>query len=155
MDAFLEHLAERTGDRGRLEPQTAVILTVDIADQHIHRRIITLFGQRQHFLNSTVSNFSSGTGRNGNVPSKLVAGVKRLSNPHSVPPPKLVPLTRSNVPSSSILITETPEPMLTSRHGNCGVGLLSKMTPYCGGFGLGRSNCSGSFFCLSTWERCE
>lgn len=41
-------------------------------------------------------------------------------------------------------MSDTPEPMLTSRHGNCGVGLLSKVTPYFGGSGLGRSKIWGT-----------
>ena len=41
-------------------------------------------------------------------------------------------------------MSDTPEPMLTSRHGNCGVGLLSKETPYFGGSGLGRSRIWGT-----------
>ena len=72
-------------------------------------------------------------------PSKLVAGVNKLSRPHNVPPPKLVPLTRSNAPSSSTLMIETPDPMLTSKQGSCGVGFLSNVTPYFGGSGLGLS----------------
>lgn len=84
-----------------------------------------------------------GTNENGDILSKLVTGVKRLSNPHRVPLPRLVPLTCSNFPSLSILITEMPEPMLTSKHGSCGVGLVSKMTPYCSRFTLGHSNPSG------------
>jgi hypothetical protein len=77
---------------------------------------------------------------NVHAPSNVVAGVSRLSKPHSVPPPRLVPDTRSNAPSSSTLIIDTPDPMLTSRHGSCGVGLLSNVTPYLGGSGLGLSS---------------
>ena len=61
------------------------------------------------------------------TPSKVVAGVSRLSRPHNVPPPRLVPLTRSKVPSSFTLMTDTPEPIFTSKHGNWG-GLLSNVT---------------------------
>lgn len=73
------------------------------------------------------------------LPSKLVAGVNKLSRPHNVPPPKLVPLTRSNAPSSSTLMIETPDPMFTSKQGSCGVGFLSNVTPNFGGSGLGLS----------------
>ena len=77
------------------------------------------------------------------APSKVVAGVSMLRRPHSVPPPKLVPLTRSNEPSSSTLTIDTPEPMFTSRHGSCGTGSCTNDTAYFGGSGLGRSNTGG------------
>lgn len=34
---------------------------------------------------------------------------------------------------------DTPEPMFTTKHGSCGVGLLTKDIPYFGGLGLGLS----------------
>src|ERR1700677_4072792 len=77
------------------------------------------------------------------TPSNEVAGVSRDSKPHNVPPPRLVPLTRSNVPSSSTLMMETPDPILTSRHGNWGVGFPSNVTANFAGFGFGRSRDAG------------
>ena len=73
-----------------------------------------------------------------NISSKLLASVSRPSRPHRVPPPRLVPLTRSNFPDSSILRILTPEPILTSKQGSLGVGSLSNRGSYIGGVGLGR-----------------
>lgn len=57
-----------------------------------------------------------------------------------MPPPRLVPLTRSKEPSRSTLTIDTPEPMLTSRHGNCGSaeGDGANVTENFGGSGEGR-----------------
>ena len=51
-------------------------------------------------------------------------------------------LARSNAPSSesSTLMIDTPEPIFINRQGSCGVGILSKVTPYFGGSGLVRSS---------------
>src|SRR6266436_8122578 len=85
-------------------------------------------------------------------PSKVVAGVNNDNKPHKVPPPRLVPLTRSNVPSPSTLMMETPDPMLTSRHGSCGVGFPSNVTAYFGGLGPGRSSAaSDGDACATDW----
>ena len=94
---------------------------------------------------------SAGIEATRHAPSNVVAGVNRLSRPHKVPPPRLVPLTRSNEPSSSTLMIDTPDPMLTSRHGSCGVGFDSNVTAYLGGSGLGRSSSPfGGAGCLTS-----
>lgn len=40
---------------------------------------------------------------------------------------------------------DTPDPMFTRRHGSCGVGLASNVTPNLGGSGLGLSKISFGF----------
>ena len=112
---FLKTLPNELAIIVDLSPKFAVILSIDVLDKHVYGFVITCFGKSKHFCEKPkreTHKFRFMMKRD--QPSKVVAGVSNDNKPHKVPPPRLVPLTRSKVPSSSTLMIETPDPMLTN-----------------------------------------
>lgn len=46
----LVHFAEAAGDGGGFQADLAVIRAVDVADQHVDRRVVSVFGELQHLV---------------------------------------------------------------------------------------------------------
>ena len=46
----LQHLAKTAGDGAALQSNLAVIRTVDIAHQHVHRRVVPVIGHTEHLV---------------------------------------------------------------------------------------------------------